>query len=333
MQNHAEKVFDSLIVIVTYNSEKDVENCIRSVDKYFPSVHTGQAAVCVVDNASSDKTPSILERLNAEFDWLNIFRQPENLGFGRANNVAFSKIKSNAYFLLNADAYLVADSLTPALELMKSKPEIGVMGLPLVFPDGRPQSFSYVFSSWHRWLLFLIGARNVAILFLRNRCISKFLTAIPYGQNFVRTHARPPLDTNNAAALQEVATLELQSADWVSGAAMLLSHDFVRASGGFDPNIFLYGEDEDLCIQAHNNGFDVVTLSTIPVVHVLGWGGNSFRPKVARMKYDSLRYFIKKNIKGRFSRVLMRALLPFYVYGKHAPKMIFGRSEEVKDNA
>jgi GT2 family glycosyltransferase len=114
---------------------------------------------------------------------------------------------------------------------------------------------------------------------------------------------------------------------------MLLSHDFVRASGGFDPDIFLYGEDEDLCIQAHKYGFDVVTVTTTPIVHALGWGGKSFRPMVARMKYESLRYFISKNVKGSLNRLLMFALLPFYVYGKRAPQMIFSRSQEDSENA
>ena len=80
---------------------------------------------------------------------------------------------------------------------------------------------------------------------------------------------------------------------------MIMSFDFVKSSGGFDPKIFLYGEDEDICIQAQNLGFLVETIETIPVVHKLGWNcRKSFSPRVASLKYNSLKYFITKNVKG-----------------------------------
>jgi len=104
---------------------------------------------------------------------------------------------------------------------------------------------------------------------------------------------------------------------------MLLSSNFVKESRGFDSNIFLYGEDEDLCIDARRRGYSVMALQTPPVVHKLGWGGDSgFQPRVARMKYDSLKYFIRKNIDGNFNRFMMQILLPFYVYGRHIIKFI-----------
>ncbi|NTV47482.1 MAG: hypothetical protein HGB11_13405, partial [Chlorobiales bacterium] len=107
----------------------------------------------------------------------------------------------------------------------------------------------------------------------------------------------------------------LRQTDWVCGAAMVLPGDFVRETGGFDPAIFLYGEDEDLCIEARRRGLDVVVVDTVPVVHVFGWGVNRFNPRVADLKYESLSYFIRKNISSLSSRIMMLTLLPLYIYG------------------
>ena len=166
--------------------------------------------------------------------------------------------------------------------------------------------------------MLLLGLRKIAKALMVFAPIRALMWCIPVSRNFLANHCKPPLDLDDSHALSKTATGEVRNVDWVAGAAMVLSPDFLRQSGGFDPQIFLYGEDEDLCIQAKNLGFRVETLQTTPIVHKLGWGSDGgFKPRVARMKYDSLRYFIAKNVNGRFNRALMRALLPFYVYGHH----------------
>jgi len=316
-----------LVAVVTFNSERDIEACIRSIARHVPNLgEPGGVAVCVVDNASSDATGAILHRLAQKYTWLHLRMLEENIGFGCGNNIAMQDFDAEAYFLLNADAWLLGDSITPALARLSAAPQVGVIGLPLVYPDGRPQTYSYVFSSWHRWALSLLGARSLGLRLLSVPGIGAALKALPYGRSFARIHSAPPLTLDNIQALERVASLLHVPADWVSGASMLLSRDYVRASGGFDPKIFLYGEDEDLCIDAHRRGFGVEILCTVPIVHVLGWGKQNFRPKVARMKYDSLRYFINKNICRKLDRAMMRALLPFYVYGWRAFRYLAARN-------
>jgi GT2 family glycosyltransferase len=79
--------------------------------------------------------------------------------------------------------------------------------------------------------------------------------------------------------------------DWVCGAAMLLREEVrTQLTGGFDPNIFLYGEDEDLCIETFKNGWQIEQLQVQPVIHELGWGKNRKQFKiVAKYKADSLK--------------------------------------------
>ncbi len=318
---------DAIVTVVTYNSAADIEACLRSLDAHFPLLAAGRAQVHVVDNASTDETPAILQRLGAEYDWLVTHFPGKNLGFGPGNNLVLNNVQAKAHILLNADAWLVADSFSPALAYLASNPETGIIGLPLIYPDGSPQTYAFMPSAWHRWLLLLLGFRGLAKALVGFGPTRALMLLAPFTRNFAANHGRLPLDLNDKDALAEAATGEVRKAAWVAGAAIVLSPDFLRASGGFDPEIFLYGEDEDLCIQAHNQGFQVETLQTTPIVHKLGWGGvGGFRPRVARMKYDSLRYFIAKNVKGSFNRIMMRALLPFYVYGRNIGHFMRGDS-------
>jgi GT2 family glycosyltransferase len=104
--------------------------------------------------------------------------------------------------------------------------------------------------------------------------------------------------------------------EWVSGAAMVVSGEYISKHGLFDPNIFLYGEDEDLCIEAHARGYRVVLQNTDPVKHIHGWlGVNQYSVKVSQMKQRSLKYFIEKHFGRSASALLMRSLLPIYVNG------------------
>lgn len=309
---------DAVVTVVTYNSATDIEACVRSLAAHFPLLAAGRAQVHVVDNASTDETQAILQRLVEEYEWLILHLPGENLGFGPGNNLVLNTVPAKAHILLNADAWLVADSFSPALEHLTNSPKTGVIGLPLVYPNGAPQTYAFLPSAWHRWLMLLLGLRGIAKALVGFAPTRTLMQCVPFSRNFVSNHGKPSLNLGDQAALTATATGEVQTVAWVAGAAMVLSPDFLQRSGGFDPMIFLYGEDEDLCLQSKKLGFQVVTLQTTPIAHKLGWGGNGeFRPRVARMKYDSLRYFIDKNINGRFNRALMTALLPFYVYGRN----------------
>ena len=54
------------------------------------------------------------------------------------------------------------------------------------------------------------------------------------------------------------ATDVRQEVAWISGAAMLVEHAAFAAIGGFDEKLFLYKEDEDLCLRLREAGGSVV---------------------------------------------------------------------------
>lgn len=65
-----------------------------------------------------------------------------------------------------------------------------------------------------------------------------------------------------------------QSVAWVSGAALLVSHDLFSRLGGFDEGFFLYYEDVDLCFRVREAGRKVFLSPEVSVLHI---GGKSMR--------------------------------------------------------
>ena len=300
-------------VIVTYNAALYVRKCIESICTLFkPKLWSHE--IVIADNASTDETRAILADIQRTVKGLRVILLDRNIGFGLANNVCFSAVSAQYYVLLNPDAWLLADSISPALEALQRCPEIAVCGVPLVFPDGSPQTYTYSFSSWKKWLFQLLGLRTLAARLIRVRGVAALCARLPYGREFVRSQSRSQLQIEHIKSAEYSGCVRL--VDWVCGAAMIIDGDFVREAGGFDPAILLYGEDEDLCIKAYRRNRKVAVVDAAPVAHVFGWGKNRFNVRVADIKFESLRYFIRKNINRHGTRLLMGCLLPFYVYGR-----------------
>lgn len=77
---------------------------------------------------------------------------------------------------------------------------------------------------------------------------------------------------------------------WVSGAAMLIERTAFTAVGGFDENLFLYKEEEDLCLRLRAAGGQVMYEPGVCVHHV----GSVVADRVAGLAAAE-RYFIAKH--------------------------------------
>jgi GT2 family glycosyltransferase len=121
-----------LSIIITYNASKWLDTCIGSLtNSDFPT------DIVVVDNASSDDTVAMIrENYLDVIKWF--FPLNENLGFGKAHNLAFSKVELSDYdyvFLLNQDAGVEPDAIRKLTEIMNDRPDIGICSPVHMYSD------------------------------------------------------------------------------------------------------------------------------------------------------------------------------------------------------
>ena len=110
------------VIIVSYNFERWMERCLGSLRR-----SSLQAEVIVVDNASQDRTVSLLR---SRYPEVHLIESHTNLGFGRANNLGIARAMQQgcrAVFLLNQDAWVGERTLETLLQLSDRYPQYGIL--------------------------------------------------------------------------------------------------------------------------------------------------------------------------------------------------------------
>lgn len=100
-----------------------------------------------------------------------------------------------------------------------------------------------------------------------------------------------------------------QEVAWASGAAMLVERAAYEDVGGFDENLFLYKEDEDLCLRIRHMGGRVVYEPSITVRH---------EGSVVATRKESLEqataYFFEKHLLNTPAHRMLRAAHQWLAY-------------------
>ncbi len=252
---------DICVAIVSYNTQNLLRACLRSL---LAREADGEARleIIVADNGSADGSPEMVRR---EFPTVRVLETGENLGFGRANNLALSHASGRAYCLLNSDAEVLPGALREALRVLNSDPKISLIGGQLLWPDGRPQTSH--------------GDDPTLLGVLRE-------------QTFTGAQGVAPSIAPQNRAIFDV--------DQICGAFMLIRPEAWREMGGFDPHYFMYNEDVDLNFRLRRAGWRVVFAPEVRVTHHLGASSSADWQKRARMvaAYNESRFYFFSRFYG-----------------------------------
>lgn len=93
----------------------------------------------------------------------------------------------------------------------------------------------------------------------------------------------------------------IKSTGFLSGCALLVRREAFEKVAGFDENIFLYHEDDDLCIRLRGLGF-LYKVETAAALHSHGYSSSdpsAWKPMRARALGYSLFYLMRKH-RGRY---------------------------------
>jgi GT2 family glycosyltransferase len=234
-------------IVVSFNTRELLRECLQSlVDECSNLPGKMPAEILVVDNASRDGSPEMVERDFAQSTVpVRLVRSAVNLGFGGANNLALDQALGRYIVLLNSDAFLHPGALALAVQHMQQSPSTGFGGGLLVGRDGALQPSARCFHSIWRDALILTG---LAAMFPRSRIFG----------SPDRTWADPKLAAD---------------VDWVPGAFMIMRREALSSIGLFDPRFFLYYEETDLCRRVKAAGFAVSYWPDVVVTHLGGESG------------------------------------------------------------
>src|SRR2546426_8205974 len=135
---------DLSIIIVNWNGRDLLAKCIESIIKHPPSA---PYEIVVVDNASTDGSVEWLRAARSDGRLketnLRLIENAENVGFGRANNIAFSQTDASMLLLLNSDTEVREGAIDRLIETLKSNEKAGGCGPKLLNTDGSLQPSVY----------------------------------------------------------------------------------------------------------------------------------------------------------------------------------------------
>ena len=119
------------VVVVLFNNAALSLQCLTSI-------HAQRATpleLIVVDNASTDETPLLLDRLEG----CTVLRQQENLHFLRAANVGARAARGRHLLFLNNDTTLGSKALAEACGILDREADVGAVGGQILLLDGSLQ--------------------------------------------------------------------------------------------------------------------------------------------------------------------------------------------------
>ena len=220
------------IVIPNYNDEPTLAACIQSV-----ITHTNYPDwnIIVVDDGSTDKS---LLKLKSH-PRLKIIRQG-HLGVAAALNAGFAAAGDRDVVRLHADVVIeTPDWLSRLVETLTQQPQAGVVGVKLVYPDGRIQT----------------EGRNI-------------INGVGFHLRHRDRKGFTPDGGNNGKAVE---------VDAVHGALAYYRRAVITAVGGVDEKYgHAWTEDMDFCVAARHAGFKIYVAPSVTAVHYARcWGPTS----------------------------------------------------------
>jgi len=235
---------------------KALQSLLIAADQAFTDGLIAALDLHLVDNAD---TPALQETLLSLLDTLPTPAMPYtprlisghgNVGFGRGHNLVIERVPANPedfYLVLNPDVFLAPDTLVKGLTWLSTHPQSVAVAPAVQNGDGDTVSACKRFPSVLDFLLRGFAPARVKMLFRRR------------------------LDHYEMADLPVDKPTE--DIPVISGCFMLFRHAPLQSLNGFDPGYFLYFEDFDLSIRAHQLG----TLSYVPSMNITHLGGHSAR--------------------------------------------------------
>ncbi|MEE2657772.1 MAG: glycosyltransferase [Candidatus Latescibacterota bacterium] len=255
------------MVVPSYNTRELMEQALRSVEEASEGL---DVQVIVVDNASSDGSPEMVE---SEFPDALLLRSEQNLGFAGANNRAIARARGRHILLLNSDTVVRTDTLCTLTRYLDDHEDVGAVGCRILNPDGSLQLDSRR------------GFPAPSTAFYKLSGLSR---AFPHSHRF------------GCYNLTFLDPAEPADVDALSGSCMLVRRQVLQEVGGLDDDYFMYGEDLDWCFRMKEAGWRIRYIPDTEIIHFRGESGRAESVRIQFRKNEAMAIFVQKHMRNRY---------------------------------
>ncbi|WP_330441634.1 glycosyltransferase family 2 protein [Flavobacterium sp. C4GT6] len=243
------------VVILNWNGKKLLEEFLPFVIKY-----SGNAAIYVADNASTDESVSFVK---LAFPQIKIIENTGNYGYAKGYNEALKQVNEEIYALVNSDIEVTENWLLPIAELFEKDPETAIIQ-PKILDYYKRDTFEYA------------GAAG------------GFLDK--YGFPYCRGRIFETLEKDNGQYNDNIEIF------WASGACFFIRKNVFWELGGLDEDFFAHQEEIDLCWRAFNKNHKIKVCGSSYVYHVGGATLKNTNPKKTFLNFRNSLWMMTKNL-------------------------------------
>lgn len=250
------------IVIVNYNVEYFLEQCLNSVEKALKNVN---GEVLIVDNNSIDNSVAMVRD---KFPQFTLIENKKNVGFSIANNQAMKIAKGEYILLLNPDTVVEEDGFEKVIHFMDEHPDAGCLGVKMVDGKGRflPESKR--------------GLPTPMVAFWK---LFGFSNLFPKSKIFAKYHL---------GYLDKDSTHKVQI---LCGAYMFMRAEALDKVGLLDEAFFMYGEDIDLSYRIEKGGYNNYYYPETSIIHYKGESTKKSSVNYVIVFYKAMVIFAQKH--------------------------------------
>ena len=256
------KPFRISVIIVNYNVEYFLEQCLNSVVKALKNI---EGEVFVVDNNSIDGSVDMVKK---HYPAIHLIENKINVGFSKANNQAIRISQGDYILLLNPDTVVEEDTFQKCIDFMDEHPEGGGLGVRMIDGKGKflPESKR--------------GLPTPAVAFYKIFGLSRIF---PRSKRFSKYHL---------GYLDEHETNEIEI---LSGAFMFMRKTTLDKVGLLDEEFFMYGEDIDLSYRITQGGFKNYYFPETQIIHYKGESTKKSSINYVFVFYRAMAIFAEKH--------------------------------------
>ena len=246
------------IILVNWNGWQDTIECLASLQK----LNYPDFKIFVVDNGSTDGSAARLRE--RRLGRVEVMETGQNLGFAGGNNVGLRKALEGNYqyfWLLNNDTTVDPEALRYLVKRLQEKPGAGICGSTILY-YGQPSKIWALGGQYNRWYA---EGRHIGI--------------------------NKTFDPQRLAAYQKLE----RKMDYVVGASMLVTRQFLQDIGLMCEDYFFYFEEMDWSRRSRGR-YSLAYAPQSLVYHKVGTSVNKSEEKPRPFNLTADRYATKNRL-------------------------------------